>query len=205
MKNMILALLLVWLVASDVITQDRVTILPNEAQIEPKSDFIEYTVNFLKGYLNNYYCDRQRSLFKQCDKQWGNQTISEMTVWQVGCLMTSAAMALNSRGKTVDGKSINPGTLNTWLKTHGGYIGDLFVWKSISPLGLKYTKETNNHDDIRHCLWDLNWEVILNVRFGGHYVIATGYDQNGYSVNDPGFTQESYSYKDVVKAYLFST
>jgi len=51
--------------------------------------------------------------------------------------MSSVSMALNGIGKTIDGQESNPDSLNTWLKNHGGYAsGDLFVWGSVSSLGL---------------------------------------------------------------------
>ena len=78
-------------------------------------------------------------------------------------------MTLNTRGKSVDGKSANPGTLNTWLKSHGGYSGNSFIWTSVSPLGMKFSTHTTNHSDIKNCLWDAGCDVILNVNSGGHY------------------------------------
>ena len=70
------------------------------------------------------------------------------TICQVGCLISSVSMALNSRNLTIDGQDSNPGTLNAWLRTHEGYVGNLFVWKSVNPLGLQFFKHTTNHDDI---------------------------------------------------------
>ena len=50
-------------------------------------------------------------LFKQCDPTWGNDTIVDKTVCQVGCLMSSCAMALDGHGITLpDGSGIDPGT-----------------------------------------------------------------------------------------------
>ena len=37
------------------------------------------------------------------------------------------------------GKSYNPGTLNTWLKSNGGYVsGDLLVWSAVGKIGLSF-------------------------------------------------------------------
>ena len=42
-------------------------------------------------------------------------------------------------------KGYNPGTLNTWLKGHGGYVsGDLFVWGSVNSLGITYAGKVAN-------------------------------------------------------------
>lgn len=48
--------------------------------------------------------------------------------------MSSLAMGLAGIGK-----NYNPGTLNTWLNGHGGYVsGDLLVWGSVTSLGLSF-------------------------------------------------------------------
>lgn len=79
---------------------------------------------------------RSYPLYKQCDSAWGSQQLgtSSNTICSAGCLMSSASMALSGTGH-----SYNPGTLNQWLKGHGGYVsGDLFVWASINSLGLTF-------------------------------------------------------------------
>ena len=80
---------------------------------------------------------RNYPLFKQCDSRWGSERLGTHptnTICSAGCLMSSAAMALTG----ID-NSYNPSSLNTWLNGHGGYVsGDLFVWASINPLGVKF-------------------------------------------------------------------
>ena len=44
------------------------------------------------------------------------------TICEVGCLMSSVAMALNHYSVPIDGQSANPGTLNKWLQNNGGYV-----------------------------------------------------------------------------------
>ena len=83
--------------------------------------------------------------------------------------MSSAAMALSGVGH-----NYNPGTLNSWLKSNGGYVsGDLFVWSAINKLGLTYHGKISN-SEIKHHL-DIGDVVILNVHNGGHWVLAHGY------------------------------
>ena len=81
-------------------------------------------------------------LFKQCDGRWGGYALGTSggkTVCQSGCLMSSVAMVLNDCRKTINGGEANPGTLNSWLKTNGGYAsGNLFVWGSVAKFGLSY-------------------------------------------------------------------
>lgn len=48
--------------------------------------------------------------------------------------MSSVAMYLRYRGAKVD-----PGSLNSWLTSHGGYAsGNLIIWGSVNKLGVKY-------------------------------------------------------------------
>jgi hypothetical protein len=48
-------------------------------------------------------------------------------------------MMLNTYGTKVDGNVANPGTMNNWLKAHGGYVsGNLYVWGSIGTLGYTF-------------------------------------------------------------------
>lgn len=86
---------------------------------------------------------RTYPMYKQCDSKWGSEhlgTSASTTICAAGCLMSSVAMALKGIGK-----DYNPGTLNTWLKGHGGYVStDEFVWGSVKPIGLSYVGKVAN-------------------------------------------------------------
>ena len=45
--------------------------------------------------------------------------------------------------------------------------------------------------------------VIGNVNEGGHFVLITGYSDDGdtFQVNDPGYHRDTYSYKDDIVGY----
>ena len=95
------------------------------------------------------------------------------------------------------GKGYNPSSLNTWLKGHGGYVsGDLFVWGSVSSLGLSYVGKVANNN-IASSLTAGNI-VILNVHNGGHWVLATSMSGSTISVNDPGYSTASYALSEIV-------
>ena len=137
---------------------------------------------------------RSYPLYKQCDSRWGSEHLgtSSNTICQAGCLMSSASMALAGTGH-----SFNPGTLNTWLKEHGGYAsGDLFVWNAIDKLGLTYKGKISNTEIKKHL--DEGYVVILNVHNGGHWVLAHGYSGDNILVNDPGFSTNAYSLSQIV-------
>jgi hypothetical protein len=150
-------------------------------------------------------CKPPRSyvLFKQCDSRWGSNYISTQTVCQVGCLMSSVSMALNARNVHLNGQEANPGTLNAWLKSNGGYSGNLFVWGSVAKFDFHYQGQPTNINDIKTHFCKGN-VVILNVNNGGHWVLATGLTSSGFTVNDPGFQRSSYGFNEVVRAGVYA-
>ena len=107
--------------------------------------------------------------------------------------MSSASMALAGTGK-----SYNPGSLNKWLTSNGGYAsGNLFVWASINRLGLTFQGFVSN-SQIKPKL-DAGNIVICNVHNGGHWVLATGYSGSNINVNDPGYSTTSYPLSGIVE------
>ena len=137
---------------------------------------------------------RTYPLYKQCDSKWGNEHLgtSSNTICKAGCLMSSVAMALSGCGH-----NYNPGTLNTWLKGHGGYVsGDLFVWGSVKPLGLNYIGKVSNANIASSLA--AGHIVILNVHNGGHWVLATSMSGSTIQVHDPGYSTTSYTLSEIV-------
>ena len=134
-------------------------------------------------------------LYKQCDSRWGSQALGTgggRTICQAGCLISSAAMALSGIGQ-----NYNPETLNNWLINNGGYWnGNLFIWRSIDSLGLSFDGFISN-SAIKSSL-DSNKIVIINVRNGGHYVLATGYSGDTIFVEDPGYWTHSYHLSSII-------
>lgn len=138
---------------------------------------------------------RNYPLYKQCDPQWGNIKLgtSSDTICSAGCLMSSVAMALYGVGNSYS----TPPVLNYWLTTHGGYVsGDLFVWGSVNTIGMVYRGKIPNYQ-IKTNL-DRDNVVIINVRNGGHWVLATGYSGDTIFVNDPGYPVNAYSISQIV-------
>ena len=109
--------------------------------------------------------------YDQFDERWGDDIMGTDTLRMVGCLVSSVAMLLHSRGIQINKEAATPGTLNAWLKENNGYKGDLFIWASVDKLGIKFIKFTENHASIQEYLSDEDYEVILNVNEGGHYRI----------------------------------
>lgn len=134
-------------------------------------------------------------LYKQCDPQWGSDTLGTsptQTICSAGCLLSSAAMALKGFGQ-----DFNPKTLNIWLTNNKGYVsGDLFVWASINTFGLTFKGFISNAA-IKKNIDDGN-VVIINVRNGGHWVLVNGYSGSSLLVNDAGYSVSSYDLSQVV-------
>ena len=138
--------------------------------------------------------------FKQCDSRWGSQILGHGpdTICKSGCLMTSVTSMVVGCGQKYD-----PSSMNAWLKSHGGFSGDLFVWGSVSSLGFTFRGKITGTPAIK-AAYKAGQRVILNVNQGHHYVLATGDSGTGFNVMDPGSNKAHYTYGEVVSASIFS-
>lgn len=181
--------------------------------------FFIVQASLVSGASNDTVIPFEYPLFKQCDKKWSDDIMDTKTICQVGCLMSSTAMGL--AGVDIPIKSIlkifdihsTPKTLNIWLKNNDGYDGSNDLIESavpnIDPERIFWP------DDGMHRTNDLSFDkvqsyldegriVIANVNNGGHFVLLTGYsssDNDTFTVNDPGYDKETYSYKNDVVGY----
>lgn len=143
------------------------------------------------------------TMYKQCDSRWsGNQlgTCSD-TICSAGCAMSSVAMILATKGAGKD-----PGSLNSWLKGHGGYSsGCLINWGSVDALGYtKYQgKQSPSESEICNGL-AAGHGLVANVHNGGHWVLLTGCAGNNvFYVNDPGYSTTTYKHSDIVDLAVY--
>jgi hypothetical protein len=155
-------------------------------------------------------------LFKQCDPRWGDDVIETTTVCKVGCLMSSIASALAGHGILVDGQSSNPGTLNAWLRSNGGYDKNNDLEEGVIPklsarvswtcgwCGAFRNATVFSIGDIAQQL-EQGHVIIANVDAGGHFVVVTGYNvtDDVVFVNDSGFTRNCYPMSQVVGWRIF--
>lgn len=154
-------------------------------------------------------------LLKQTSDPWQGQEYDSAHLWSPanptinrwGCAMTSAAMVFQFHGikKLPDGTSLDPGTLNTWLKNQtDGYVREGWVnWLALSRLsklaknvngigsfdGLEYTRK-NGADRIQ-LVKDLNNEIPGILEEPGHFIVAKGIDGDTFSINDPYYDRET--------------
>src|SRR3990167_983804 len=142
-------------------------------------------------------------LYKQCDSRWGNDGLgSSSTICKVGCLMSSVSSAMAGWGKNVNGQTPNPQNLNAWLKSNGGYQGNLFMWGAVAKFGLTYEGQPSDLTSIKNAVCT-NKIVILNVNQGGHWVLATSVNDSGFGVNDSGYLKNFYNNNEVSRAGIF--
>ena len=136
--------------------------------------------------------------YKQCDSRWSGQQLGTCsdTICSAGCAMSSVAMILATKGAGKD-----PSSLNSWLKSHGGYSsGCLINWASVDALGYtKYQgKQTPTETEMCNGI-KAGHGLVANVHNGGHWVLLTGCAGNGvFYVNDPGYSTTTYKKSDIV-------
>lgn len=128
--------------------------------------------------------------FAQADPRWAQDKLGSTpaTLGQEGCAVTSAAMVLASYGADLD-----PGRLNAFLQTHGGYTGQGWLyWEKAAD----YPPSLAEHvyeDDASHFLIDWNLlrgnPVIVRLRYPNgitHFVTIVGKSGFEYLIRDPG-------------------
>lgn len=132
--------------------------------------------------------------FLQGDPRWGGDLLAQTSdsLTDVGCAVTSAAMALASRGIDTD-----PARLNAFLqKTEGGYTPEGWIyWEKAAEIDSKRAGTLLPHyEDVpSHFLIDWNLlrgnPVIARVRYPSgitHFVVICGKRGFEYIVRDPG-------------------
>ena len=202
MKVLLITLLFAYLAMCSSEIQEVEAELDLAYQVEPAEDVFDYYLNYLKGFFISTEENGKYPLYKQCDSRWKNNKISSKTICQVGCLMSSVSMALAGNGYKVGGQTATPATLNSWLRSHHGYSGNLFVWGAVKSLHLCYVNKYRG-SAIDKYVKDSHYEVVLNVHSGGHWVLATGHCSGGWSVNDPGYSTTCYKTSQVTQAAVF--
>lgn len=130
---------------------------------------------------------------------WANMTYANgqngscgTTIAGCGCALTSAVMMLRAHGiTTTQGQDVNPGTLNTWLKTHNGYSGGAINWMKIAEYAnnaVKFVGRAGDSAEILTQYLNAGNPTIVNVKAkGNHFLLATHVLSNTYAVRDPSY------------------
>lgn len=134
----------------------------------------------------------------------GGNSYCGSTIAQCGCAITSLVMAGRASGieTGVDGKSVDPGSLNAWLKENKGYSGGALLWskaldyfgvqneetgKIATPLQLKKHNATSSAV-IQAAASGPEHVVGFSDRVaGGHYFVVSDYVSGSYQIRDPWY------------------
>lgn len=131
-----------------------------------------------------YQASRDYSVaFRQCDDRWRNVPIAQGgTVCSIGCLISSIATSMNSRGHS----SVTPAVMAQKCSfTSGGalYHGSISNVVAGSTYIDTYNG-SNNFSGVRTWLQN-DWTVVVSIRNWGHYLPVWAVDTNGVFVRDP--------------------
>lgn len=173
-------------------------------------------------YLNNVYFTEIASepsgtslpvpLLKQTSEPWQGNEYDSATKWSSnptinrwGCALTSATMVLNFHGitKLTTSTDLDPGTLNTWLKSQkDGYVRNgLINWLAISRLSkkikslnpsftygaLEYKRISGMNNT--QLTADLSSSIPGILEEPGHFIVAKGKNDTTYLINDPFYNR----------------
>lgn len=153
-------------------------------------------------------------LYMQTDSGWGSQKLGNCTdeiatIHNFGCALTSVAMIYNFWDITLYGGIINPGNLNTYLKTES-------VWENECDLVLRFIDNTDElnqlYSDDNHYPSFSQESLLTQLRYGPailqvpnpshptrqHFSVITGHSNNGtFYARDPYYAdRNSYSFSD---------
>lgn len=171
------------------------------------------------GYLNTVFYAKLDSntglevpLIKQTSSPWNDDIYDSAHLWtsdtsfsRWGCAVTSAAMVFNYHGltKMADNSDLDPGTLNSWLKSQpDGYVRNgLTNWLALSRLSrqisegnevdfdaFEFTKIfSTDHQLVKNNIDNGNPDIL---REPGHFVVAKGYSDDSILINDPYYDRD---------------
>ncbi|KAH3756005.1 hypothetical protein Pelo_8133 [Pelomyxa schiedti] len=143
------------------------------------------------------------SHYMQCGASYsGNElgTCSDETICTAGCAMTSVT---NMNKHCGGGK--DPGEMNSWLKSNGGYSsGCLIVWAKPCDLGnMAGGVCVLIGDSYNSICSDINNGVgyVIQVLSKSHYVLAHDCDtaKTSYKVYDPYYSTTEYAHSGVTE------
>jgi len=129
--------------------------------------------------------------FNQCSGPWSGNRLGtcSYTVCRAGCAMSSVSMVLKYYGANAD-----PGSLNSWLTSHGGYAnGCNIYWAKAANYasGVSYVTYIQSADWNRlRAELNAGYPVVVHVNNNGgqHWVVITSYSGSTYYINDPGYS-----------------
>ncbi len=139
---------------------------------------------------------KDRAVFDQHDGRWDADQLGESgeTIGEIGCTLTSVAMAAVNLGEAAD-----PGTLNRYLSAHQGYTArGLLIWNGVSRASegrvVAEYFDAPSHGDIDACLTTQNGYPIVQFMLRGrvpHWVVIVGKRETSWLIRDPLFVTQA--------------
>lgn len=132
---------------------------------------------------NQTFCDGWGCYYSQRDSQWGKNIIgtSDMTLAEVGCLITSTAMVASHYGKDLKPNDIAGNTNPFWPNTAYMLKGS---W-SVNGVTLERTDVNISTSRIDEEV-NAGRPVIVGLYAGpSHFIVIKGKNDQGYIMNDP--------------------
>ncbi|TXI32194.1 MAG: hypothetical protein E6Q58_04260 [Niabella sp.] len=154
---------------------------------------------------SNVLCELAVTKLYQTDPKWAGELYGSVgwkgsdgfapTIKNWGCALVSATMLLNQQAEKIGIRTTDPHELNQWLRSaDGGYAGGQINFfrvadfaKQVLGMNVEFVGRNYNINDkkIMAELCALN-SVVMEVRgTRGHFVLARGFDEKGYLMNDP--------------------
>ena len=141
--------------------------------------------------------------FSQCDSRWSTDKLGTLTICQKGSLMCSVASGMAGLGMLIYDQPVTPQNLNSFLMQNGGYNSDnLYVWSTVERFGLRYEGQTSDKSQIKKNICD-NKLVFLQINYV-QWVLAKGYDNDTFYVNDPVSKKSTFSSISVTRAAAYA-
>lgn len=146
--------------------------------------------------------------YRQIWEPWGKQYtgFSNDQIEMTGCALTSFAMLLKYYGVDTD-----PGRLNDWLKTNGGYQGSSsIIWSKVSELtdwkvnyGGIINYDNGANLDYINSLLDSGFPIMARVNYLGtnHYILISGRSGDKYYINDPWYENPARTLNESYEPY----
>ena len=151
----------------------------------------------IRGVIGVYH-------YQQCGQSWSGDQLGACpgeTICSAGCAVTCVAMLHKTSGIDVD-----PGELNTWLTSNGGYSGGCLIKWDIaadypgSPITW-YGSASYSLSTVKSEI-DAGNPVIAHVSaYGGHFVVIKGYEGSGSSAADYRVADPMYAYETNLANY----
>ena len=217
----LIAVLIIGLVFGGVVSAENVSedLTKNVADADIQTVVIDDAMNieFADQYANLVRLTNTRLnvlFFSQLDPQWKDDLMgsSGQTIGQIGCAMTCTAMLLKYYGVNTD-----PGVLNAWLSTHGGYTssGALYWAKpaeysngKMQFVSMGGSITDNDNWGVLNDELSKGYPVIVEVdaypstpSLDSHWVLVTGREGNQYYINDPW----DLSYSDKLLSHYYDS